>query len=280
MVRKSNGIPTFDDLMNPILIALKDLGGSASLSELNEKVIEILNLPESITSIPHKEGRSGSKVAYRLAWALTYLKKYGMIGNSTRGIWSLTKHGHKVQNVDQKRVIKQVRSADTSLKLSQKNIEEDENEAWQNQLQSILLNMSPSSFERLAQRLLRELGFIKVEVLGKSGDGGIDGKGILKINNILSFHIFFQCKRYSAAIRAGQIRDFRGAMQGRADKGMFITTSYFTPSAIDEANREGAPPIDLVDGELLKQQLKELSLGLKTKTVEEIEIDKEWFENL
>jgi restriction system protein len=126
-------------------------------------------------------------------------------------------------------------------------------------------------------RLLRESGFIQVQVTGKSGDGGIDGVGIARISGFLSFHVLFQCKRYQGSVTAGQIRDFRGAMQGRTDKGLFITTGTFTRDAIKEATRDGAPPIDLIDGEQLVQRLKELGLGVKITVIESVEVDTDWF---
>ncbi|MEZ4866368.1 MAG: restriction endonuclease [Caldilineaceae bacterium] len=139
--------------------------------------------------------------------------------------------------------------------------------------------MPPDAFERLVQRLLRESGFIQVEVTGKSGDGGIDGKGIMRLGGLLSFHVIFQCKRYQGAVGAGQVRDFRGAMVGRADKGLLITTGNFTKDAVREATRDGAPAIDLIDGDLLVDKLKELSLGIKTTLVqvEQVEVDRDWF---
>lgn len=115
---------------------------------------------------------------------------------------------------------------------------------------------------------------------GKVGDGGIDGKGILRISGLLSFHVIFQCKRYKGSISPSQIRDFRGAMQGRADKGLFITTGSFTREAVREATRDGAPPIDLIDGELLCEKLKELKLGINTQMIEQVEIKQDWFEKL
>ncbi|MBU1092734.1 restriction endonuclease [Patescibacteria group bacterium] len=140
--------------------------------------------------------------------------------------------------------------------------------------------MSPDAFERLTQRILRESGFVQVEVTGRTGDGGIDGKGIAKIHGFMSFHVIFQCKKYQGSVSAGDIRDFRGAMVGRADKGLFITTGTFTSAAVKEATRDGAPPIDLVDGEQLAEKLKEFQLGIKTEMIEKVTIDKEWFTNL
>jgi restriction system protein len=141
-------------------------------------------------------------------------------------------------------------------------------------------NLAPAAFERLVQRLLRESGFTQVEVTGRSGDGGIDGRGIARINGLMSFHVLFQCKRYKGSVGAGEMRDFRGAMMGRADKGLFITTGTFSPAAVKEATRDGAPPIDLLDGTELAEKLKDLSIGIVTKTVQVHTVDEAWFSNI
>jgi restriction system protein len=151
---------------------------------------------------------------------------------------------------------------------------------WTTCLLRVLTAMSPGSFERLAQRLLREAGFLKVEVTGKSGDGGIDGVGVVRIQGLLSFHVHFQCKRYKGTVGSSAIRDFRGAMVGRSDKGLFITTGTFTADAKQEATRDGAPPIDLIDGERLCQLLKEHKLGVQTRLVEEVTVEPSWFDRL
>lgn len=137
---------------------------------------------------------------------------------------------------------------------------------WAEGLLAILLRLEPDAFERLCQRVLRESGFTKVEVTGRSGDGGIDGAGVLRVN-LISFHVRFQCKRYAGAVPAKEIRDFRGAMVGRADKGLFMTTGRFTRDAAREAVRDGAPAIDLIDGTTLCELLKDLKLGVSTELV-------------
>jgi restriction system protein len=152
-------------------------------------------------------------------------------------------------------------------------------EEWRDNLLGVVQSMPAASFEKLCQRVLRESGFTRVEVTGRSGDGGVDGIGVLRIA-LLSFHVFFQCKRYKGAVGAGAIRDFRGAMVGRTDKGLFITTGSFTPDAKKEATRDGAPVLDLIDGEALSKILKDLNLGVSTRQVEEVSIDPEWFETV
>ena len=223
-----------------------------------------------------------------MAWARTYLKKAGYLENSSRGVWALTEKAKKSKTIDSKKIVTFVRSLDKATNSEKPTIDPecsaeqpDETLVWREQLHQLLTNeISPTSFERLTQRLLRESGFIHVEVTGRTGDGGIDGKGIARINGLMSFHIAFQCKKYKGSVGAPEIRDFRGATIGRADRGLFITTGNFTKAAIDEATRDGAAPIDLVDGDQLADKLKGLALGIKTELVEKVSIDPDWFINL
>lgn len=272
----------YDELFNPILLALHDLGGSGSIEEIENKVSSILKLTDEEMSYVHKGNLS--VFSYRLAWARSYLKNYGLIDNSTRGVWSLTPEGLKVKSIDKSLVLKKVREQFAQEKKQKKKVAELDEETveleWQEELLDTLRTMPPDKFERLSQRLLRELGFINVEVTGKTGDGGIDGKGVIKLAGVLSFHVVFQSKRYKGSVSPSLIRDFRGAMIGRADKGLFITTGTFTNEARKEAQRDGAPPLDLIDGYQLADKLKDLGLGIETYTVEKVKINKEWFEGI
>jgi restriction system protein len=283
-------MPTFDSLMNPLYRALTALGGSGSIDEIYEKVIQIEKLPEDVTSVLHDQDKSNqSEVQYRLAWARTYLRKYGLLENSNRGVWALTSKAKGLDKLNQQEIVRTVREMDKKDKLCDSsgnkktvdiNVEEspDETQEWRSELHHILTQkLDPQAFERLIQRLLRESGFVQVEVTGRSGDGGIDGKGIAKIHGFMSFHVIFQCKKYQGSVSSSEIRDFRGAMVGRADKGLFITTGSFTPAAIKEATRDGAPPIDLVDGDQLADKLKEFKLGLSTELVEKVIVNSDWF---
>lgn len=292
MTRKHQSVkmPSYDEFMRPIVRALIDLGGSGTIEEINSKVFESEKLNNEVLQIPHGKDGARTEVDYRLAWTRTFLKKYGLLNNSVRGIWSLTKSDITLESIDSDEIVRSVKEAykkikpkvteDTSIKVGGLPEQIDFIDDWKQKLLNVLFSISPSAFERLTQRMLRESGFTQVEVTGKSGDGGIDGKGIMRISGILSFHIIFQCKRYKGAITPNQIRDFRGAMQGRADKGLFITTGSFTREAVKEATRDGAPPIDLIDGEIFCDKLKELTLGVTTKQIENIEIDSNWFTNL
>lgn len=292
MGRKKNhsNVPTYDKMLIPTVKALKELGGSGSIDEINEEVYKIAGYDEEILEIPHDENGVQTKVEYRLAWARTYLKKYGILENSSRGIWALIDNEIDPTKLNSDQIVKYVRENTRKSKTEKPKSEKLKNEEvedeiedqidWKEHLISVLLKIDPSAFERLCQRLLRESGFIQVEVSGKSGDGGIDGKGIVRMNGFLSFHVFFQSKRYKGSVGSGDLRDFRGAMQGRADKGLFITTGNFTREAVKEATRDGAPPIDLIDGEQLCDKLKELNLGVKTELIEDVSINPEWFDKI
>jgi restriction system protein len=276
---------TYSELMNPVIHALRLLGGSGTIEEVNDKVSELENIPSDQLEILHNPEKGGlTEIEYRLMWTRTYLKKYGIIENSSRGIWSLTAKGSQIEKVDEKEVVRLVRE---QMKLEKHEAGSDEDEPnqkieWQGELLDIIQQMSPAAFERLIQRLLRESGFIQVEVTGQSGDGGVDGHGIMRLSGLLSFHVIFQGKRWKGAVGPSQVRDFRGAMVGRADKGLLITTGTFTKEAVKEATRDGAPAIDLVDGDQLVEKLKSLSLGVVTKKIEieQVTIDKDWFAHL
>ncbi len=275
-------VPTFDALMNPVIQALKSLGGSGTIEEINNEVSEIAGLSDEQLEILHNPEKGGqTEVEYRLAWTRTYLKKYGVLENSSRGVWALTLKGRQLDRVNPKtvrRFMQEQGRKDRVVSVEDELDEAGTDAPWRDELLDTLLKIEPSAFERLIQRLLRESGFIQVEVTGQSGDGGIDGKGIMRLGGLLSFHVIFQCKRYRGSVTVSQVRDFRGAMVGRADKGLLITTGNFTKDATREATRDGAPAIDLIDGDQLIDKLKELGLGVKTEKIEieQITVDHDW----
>jgi restriction system protein len=276
---------TFDQLINPCLEALHKLGGSGTNSEIETEVSKLLKLKEKQVNEIHRG--NVTKLDYRLRWARNYLKRAGILENSARGVWSLTKKGKSVKKVDAVQTVRKIAALSNKGRkhskpkgLQAEAEEEVEELNWQEELLHVVKKMHPSAFERLSQLVLRELGFKNVEVTGKSGDGGIDGKGILNIGSVISFHVVFQCKRYRKTVTPTVVRDFRGALQGRADKGLIITTGAFTREARSEAQRDGALAIDLMDGNELAQKLKDLGLGVRIETVEKVEVNKDWFNSI
>jgi restriction system protein len=244
-------------------------------------------LSDAVLAAPHKKG-TRTEFQYRLAWIRTYLKKVGAVENSERAIWALTDYGDKITEPEARDVFRRVNAerrvpdstgADNEEPPLAAELRDLDAASWVDHLLELIGAISPEAFERLAQRLLRESGFTKVEVTGKSGDEGIDGIGVLRMN-LVSFQVLFQCKRWRGSVGSAVVRDFRGAMVGRADKGLIITTSTFTADARREATRDGAPAIDLIDGETLCQLLKERRLGVDVLMVEKVAVEEGFFKAL
>lgn len=280
-------VPKYDDFMLPTLRALDVLGGSASVGELLDHLSASMRL--SAGQLDMTYSTSGTLVVPdRMSWARSYLKACGLVASGGKGVWLITDEGRLALDMPadalKSLVKKQVKNQKKSASASGGALTEDSSSAhsaWREQLLSELLAMEPDAFERLAQRLLRESGFVKVEVTGKSGDGGIDGHGVLRMN-LISFQVLFQCKRFKGSVSSSIVRDFRGAMQGRADKGLIITTGAFTSEARNEASRDGAPAIDLIDSELLCNLLRERQLGVAVRSVvtEEVSVIPSFFREI
>ncbi|MFC3579987.1 restriction endonuclease [Sphingomonas hylomeconis] len=284
-----------DDFYVPTLHVLRDLGGSASIEEIEEKLIDRFGFTQADLDATYPT--SGDNIITdKMSWARSYLKFPGYVSNDSKGVWVLTEAGRLAADEPLEVVRKYIREAKALRRAEQLkakaslavgDVADDEAESdhpnadWSDILLARLQSIDPAAFERLCQRLLREHGFVRVEVTGKSGDGGIDGHGVLRVN-LVSFNVLFQCKRYKGSVGSSTIRDFRGAMQGRADKGLVITTGTFTPDARREATRDGAPAIDLIDGEALCDLLREVNLGVVVRpvTTYEISIDETFFDEI
>jgi restriction system protein len=267
--------PQFITYFRPLLQTLKELGGAGKTSDVIDSVIDYLKIPES--KVDERIPSGTSRVRNRIQWARLYLVKAGLIEANRRGFWKLTEKGWSADLDEQRSVelFKGVHKAFSSTEDSKlQNQTFDDTAIEEEEHGELLLNkiqdLTPGGFERICKRLLTECGFQKVSVTGRSGDSGIDGIGILEINALVSFKVLFQCKRYKDSVGPGIIRDFRGAMSGRADKGIIITTGRFTKEAQNEAIRDGVPPIELVDGEKLVEMFEKYKLGLRPKTVYEI----------
>ncbi|MGP8062720.1 MAG: restriction endonuclease [Acidimicrobiales bacterium] len=272
-------IPQYHELMWPALTALKELNGSATVKEMYKQVVDDEDFSEEQQEVATKDGRM-SEIEYRLHWARTHLKGIGAIANSARGVWAITDKGRTISPEEMAAQTKAWRSQFQEGKHKGGDAHEGEepegtdSESWKDLVAAQILTLPPDGFERLAQRILREAGFVNVAVTGKSGDGGIDGVGVYRLS-LVSFPVYFQCKRYKGTVTAGAVRDFRGAMAGRGEKGLLITTGSFTRDAQNEANRDGAPPVELIDGDHLCDLLKEYGLGVTVRQRLEEDVDLE-----
>jgi restriction system protein len=280
--------PQFTGYFWPVIEALGQLGGSARPAEVRERVAKNLGVSEAVQTEVTSNGRA--RFDNRVAWARFYLAKADLIDASRRGVWSLTEKGRSLRTLtptDAVDLFKKVAARFRAGKPEEIDEVDAETERdappeeaastitgdHRQQILELLRSLPPSGFERFCQRLLRESGFQHVTVTGKSNDGGIDGIGILQVNALVSFKVLFQCKKYAGTVNPSQVRDFRGAMMGRADKGIILTTGSFTSEAQREALRDGVPPIELVDGERLVGMLEELELGLSPTKAYRIDSD-------
>ena len=278
--------PQFIRFFKPVIEVLKESGGSGTAAEIIDQTIEKMNISEKEQEATNKNGQS--RVRNQVNWARLYLVRAGYLDSSKRGIWSLTEKGMSI-DLGSFDVLGTFKEAQKLFRDEQKlkvQAEPFEDEAVEHEIEpqdhrakllALIKSLPPGGFERLSQRLLRESGFQNVLVTGRTGDGGIDGMGILQVNPFVSFNVLFQCKRFQGAVTPSHVRDFRGAMMGRADKGIIITTGTFTLDAKKEARRDGVPPIELVDGELLVQMFERLEMGLVPRTT--YDVDEKFFED-
>lgn len=276
---------------NPVLDALKTLGESARPPEVYAAVAKAMKLKNSVLDETLASGQS--RFENKIAWVRQYLVLSGYIDPSRRGVWTLTEKGRNTDHFTNDEI--QALLLDVQRRGRQLNedagpegnpaavaeVQSEEEDAsgedgHASQLLHELQSLPPPGFERLCQRLLRESGFEKVTVTGRSGDGGIDGIGVLRVNAFVTFKVLFQCKRYAGTVGAGQVRDFRGAMQGRADKGIVLTTGLFSADAQKEAVRDGVPPIELVDGKGLVGLFEQMELGLTPRRT--YDVDRAFFD--
>lgn len=282
--------PRFVRYFGPVLRALDELGGSGRPDEVRDHVADLLKISEAEQSETLPSGTQ-NRFDNQVAWARFYLAKAGYVDSSRRGVWSLTEKGKAAKAMSQADALKLFKAVHVMFarakeggKSEQSEAPETENSApeavveatYREQLAQKLQALPAAGFERFCQRLLRESGFEQVTITGRSGDGGIDGIGLLQVNQLVSFKVLFQCKRYLGSVSPSQVRDFRGAMMGRADKGIILTTGTFTSDARKEAVRDGVPPIELVDGEKLVEMCEKLELGLRS--TQTYEIDDQFFQ--
>lgn len=273
--------------MPEVLNALRALDGSGKPKEVSQWIAKKFNLPDQILEATTRTGVP--RFYNQVAWARQYLVWDGLLDSSKRGTWSLTKEGETtfLNEESSKRILTKWGKAHSSEKAtnvpksSHELIETIESapsviETARAALLCRLKTVTPEGFERLMKYVVREMGFESVENTQFVKDHGIDGFGTLRVNEFITFRVIFQCKRYSKTpVSRAEVGDFRSAMIGRADKGIIFTTGRFSEDAKREANREGAPPIELCDGEKLVDLLERYQIGITP--ISTFEINEEFF---
>ena len=290
--REQAGMPLYPKLRRDILTMMRRMSLPADRATIIEGAADELGLTADHRKVPCANG-SMPEYADRVGWALSDLKAQRLVENVTRGIWDLTEEGRVIGFDDLERRVKDARREYHRRRRialaepAEPDVEEPEEDGevphegsnWIDQLLKRLHALSPGGFERLARELLLSAGFDEVKVTQLSHDGGIDGVGTYRPSGLISFRTAFQCKRWkNTPVGAPEVQAFQGAIQGQADRGIIITTSYFTSDANRQAGRSGAMPIDLIPGERLAELLKEHKVGVRTEMVEQITIDTDYFD--
>ncbi len=275
--------PKFLKYWIPLVDVLKESGGAGATAEIIDSVINKMNIPEAELEETLKSG--ALKVRNQIQFARLYLVKSEFIDSSTRGLWKLTEKGFESKLTEEK-VYKLFKKVQKTLADNRKNQDDEKSnkynddseydnqeildESHQTVVLNILKKLTPKGFELICKRLLTEIGIENVQITGGTNDHGIDGTGVIRINDVVSFTVIFQCKRFKETVSPSYIRDFRGTMQGRADKGIFLTTGRFTSESKNEAKRDGVPPIELIDGEKLVSLFEKYELGMKPKLIYDV----------
>jgi restriction system protein len=290
------GLPDWDTLLWVTLQTLREMSMPVTVDEVAVAVSDRLHLTDEQRAIPSHDPRK-NLIRFQIGFVVSHLKGMGALDQPRRRYYSLTDDGRQItesemlqrkrlhdERIRERRRLRKEREAKEAIPAdgSSDDIPPGYEVDWQQELLDQLKNISPTAFEHLAAALLRSASFDDVEVTGRSSDGGIDGIGTYRPSGLISFHTAFQCKRYQGSVGASTIRDFRGSFIGRADRGIIVTTGYFTRDARAEASRSGANPVDLIDGEALCDLLKEHQLGVRVtqRMVEDITIDDAYFERL
>jgi restriction system protein len=278
--------PPFTDVIWATLEAVRELGGSGANREIAAKALAVGDFTDDQRAVLHRGVGPETEIAYRVAWARTNLKAVGALVNSRRGVWSITEIGRSLSREDINAIPAEYARRRSGREVDAALLPEGDGQVgemdWKSDLLDIILAIPPDAFERLTRRLLREAGFTSVTVTGRSGDGGIDGTGQYSpsMPSLISFPVVFQCKRYRGSVSSSAVRDLRGAMSGRGERGILVTTGSFTRDAQAEATRDGVPAVELVDGDRLCELLKDLGLGLEVDLVEQVSVVPDFFTDI
>lgn len=297
-------IPDYQTCMLPLLKYAAD-NKEHKLAD----AVEDLSNQFGLTAEERKEllpSKTQEVIFNRIGWARTYMKKSGLLEDTRRGVFKITERGQAVLGENLERLsTKYLRKFDEFNEFQRKHNEKDsksENDVIsdatpeemleagytklsENLVDDILVNIAkclPSFFEHLVVDLLVHMGYggsfsEAAQVVGKSGDEGIDG--IIKEDKLGLDTIYIQAKRWKGVVGRPEIQKFAGALLGqKASKGVFITTSSFTKEAEEYAASVDRKVV-LIDGQKLASLMIEHNVGISTvRTFEIKRIDSDYFE--
>lgn len=258
-----------------ILAALRQMDGIAKAAAVKEAVVA--TMAEQHVRVDETQLQSGqTKYLNDMQWARMYLVNAELlepVAVAGHGVWKLTDKGWQVRLDAQTALDIYNATAKKTKKVTDTTPAPDDDgqpeliQSWEAQLKNILTSLPHEGFERLCAQIMTKNGLHATKVTGQSGDGGIDGEGLMALDKsgLVSVRVAWQCKRFKEGpIRAGMIRDFRGALDHATNHGIVFATCAFTADAVQDAAMPGKKLIRLVDLKALIDMLGEMELGVKT----------------
>jgi len=266
--------PKQSEIEIPLLLEIDKAGGKARPQDVYAKVAQHFSQLTAEDLERHLESSpSINKWQNHVQWARQKLIVKGELDGSVRGVWKLTDLGKKrIEVTPTPSPVPPPKPEEITLQ----DLLESHESAVRARLADKLRNLDPTDFEVFSKDLLQALGFAEVKVTQRSRDGGIDGFGKLR-QGIVKIDAAFQCKRWQGVVPRPEIDRFRGAISGKFDQGIFLTTSSFSQEALDASIRPGAVPIIMVDGEKMLELMIQNGIGVLRRPLQLLDIDEDFF---
>jgi restriction system protein len=282
-------LPTYRELMYPVLRAVGDLGGSAQSREITDRVVEMIQATEEQLALTYPN-RPKSVLIDRIHWACSYAKLGAALDRPQRGLYVLTTEGREILSLPQAEADARLLEMDRRVRAAQVrrrgelNADEDdpledetlsEDSTWTDVLLDRLHRLTPEGFEEFVMYLLRAFE-LELTRVGGTGDQGIDGIGIAPLSPVLSSRVAVQAKRYDPTSTIGRevVALFqRDASAAGAERAVLVTIGRFSEPA-RRAATTATPTVDLIDGEKLCELVRQKDIGLRIVP----QVQEDWFD--
>lgn len=303
-------LPTYSDLILPVLRAVQRLGGSAQSAEIVDQVLSDLDPSEEALAVTFPNRPHHSVLIDRIMWGRSYAKLIGALESPKRAVFLLTSLGRELLAVPEKEGIRRAKELDREFRRNRPqrkrpagdsaqaiveangNLANDDSgtdstdlfdgddspslgNTWRDELLARLHALSPEGFEEFTMFLLRLYG-LELERVGKSGDKGIDGIGFAPISPVMSSRVAVQVKKYDPngkAVSREEVSLFQNDAKKRgAEHAIFVTLGRYSKAARADAVN-GSPTVNLIDGDKLTELIREKELGVSMQPI----VNPEWF---
>lgn len=262
-------VPTCKKLINPTFAALQGLGGRASNREILERVILDLHLPEETIRKPHTGSLTKTELAYRLAWARTYLKQYGAIINTDRSVWSVSDEYIDQKTLDEEAVFKAMPKShldnikvDPDDEMPHNPADQPQENPIKKEMADIISQLIPSTFSGLVINVFEHAGVTNIDIRS-SESNEIIGWGEFSCAGILTTSLSFQILTDAREVDSSAVRSFRGSLDNDSEISVLVSKSSFTEDPKAEAADRGKRNIHLLSGNQLIEIMISLGIGIQ-----------------